>query len=159
MAKISKPNPLSYWGFTTPTPLNSTLNQLREVSGDDTPLTDNYVSFYRNVYDMIANGGGSGTTHGVTDITYNENNNTLEITYSNQPSKIINLIDKFLSTVSFNEATNIITFTLNDSTTINLDLTVLMDKVYDKEYIDNTFYDKDTVDDKISKANVVWNDF
>ena len=43
MAKISKSNPLSSWGFTTPSPLNSTLNQLREVTGDDTKFTDTYV--------------------------------------------------------------------------------------------------------------------
>lgn len=38
--------------------------------------------------------------------------------------------------------------------------TELVNKFYDKDYIDDNFYDKETVDDKISKGNViVWNDF
>lgn len=95
MAKISKSNPLSSWGFTTPSPLNSTLNQLREVTGDDTKFTDTYVSFYRSLYEIIMNGGGISS--GVTNIEYNQSNNSLEITYSNQPTKVIYLFDKFLS--------------------------------------------------------------
>lgn len=158
MAKISKSNPLSSWGFTTPSPLNSTLNQLREVTGDDTKFTDTYVSFYRSLYEIIMNGGGISS--GVTNIEYNQSNNSLEITYSNQPTKVIYLFDKFLSKALFDKDTNNITFTLNDATSINLDLTELVNKFYDKDYIDDNFYDKETVDDKISKGNViVWNDF
>lgn len=158
MAKISKSNPLASWGCTTPTPLNSTLNQLEDISGIDININDNYVSFYRSIYEMIINGGGV-ITHGVTNIIYNPSNNTLEITYSNQPTKIIYLVDKFLSEVSFNDTTNVITFTLNDSTTITLNITQVMNNYYNKEYINNNYYDKKTVDDKISKGNLVWNNF
>lgn len=157
MREISKSNPLASWGFTTPSPLNSTLNQLKDISGDDIQLNDNYVSFYRVIYEMIVNGGGM--SQGVSDIKYNSVNNSLEITYSNQPTKTINLVDKFLSNVLFNNDTNIMVFTLNDSTTISLDLTSLIDNFYDKEYIDNNFYDKNTVDDKISKNVLTWNEF
>lgn len=157
MREISKSNPLASWGFTTPSPLNSTLNQLKDISGDDVQLNDNYVSFYRVIYEMIVNGGGMG--QGVSDIKYNSVNNSLEITYSNQPTKTINLVDKFLSNVLFNNDTNTMVFTLNDSTTISLDLTSLIDNFYDKEYIDNNFYDKNTVDDKISKNVLTWNEF
>lgn len=157
MREISKSNPLASWGFTTPSPLNSTLNQLKDISGDDIQLNDNYVSFYRVIYEMIANGGGM--SQGVSDIKYNSVNNSLEITYSNQPTKTINLVDKFLSNVLFNNDTNTMVFTLNDSTTISLDLTSLIDNFYDKEYIDNNFYDKNTVDDKISKNVLTWNEF
>lgn len=157
MREISKSNPLAGWGFTTPSPLNSTLNQLKDISGDDVQLNDNYVSFYRVIYEMIVNGGGM--SQGVSDIKYNSVNNSLEITYSNQPTKTINLVDKFLSNVLFNNDTNTMVFTLNDSTTISLDLTSLIDNFYDKEYIDNNFYDKNTVDDKISKNVLTWNEF
>lgn len=157
MREISKSNPLASWGFTTPSPLNSTLNQLKDISGDDVQLNDNYVSFYRVIYEMIVNGGGMN--QGVSDIKYNSVNNSLEITYSNQPTKTINLVDKFLSNVLFNNDTNTMVFTLNDSTTISLDLTSLIDNFYDKEYIDNNFYDKNTVDDKISKNVLTWNEF
>ena len=157
MREISKSNPLASWGFTTPNPLNSTLNQLKDISGDDIQLNDNYVSFYRVIYEMIVNGGGM--SQGVSDIKYNSVNNSLEITYSNQPTKTINLVDKFLSNVLFNNDTNTMVFTLNDSTTISLDLTSLIDNFYDKEYIDNNFYDKNTVDDKISKNVLTWNEF
>lgn len=157
MREISKSNPLASWGFTTPSPLNSTLNQLKDISGDDVQLNDNYVSFYRVIYEMIVNGGGM--SQGVSDIKYNSVNHSLEITYSNQPTKTINLVDKFLSNVLFNNDTNTMVFTLNDSTTISLDLTSLIDNFYDKEYIDNNFYDKNTVDDKISKNVLTWNEF
>lgn len=157
MREISKSNPLASWGFTTPSPLNSTLNQLKDISGDDIQLNDNYVSFYRVIYEMIVNGGGM--SQGVSDIKYNSVNNSLEITYSNQPTKTINLVDKFLSNVLFNNDTNTMVFTLNDSTTISLDLTSLIDNFYEKEYIDNNFYDKNTVDDKISKNVLTWNEF
>lgn len=60
----------------------------------------------------------------------------------------------------FDKDTNNVTFTLNDATSINLDLTELVKKFYDKDYIDDNFYYKETVDDKINKGNViVWNDF
>lgn len=136
MAEISNCNPLASWGYTPEVPLETIISRLF----------------------ALLNGGGL-VKDAVSDVKHNSTNNTLEITYSDKPAKTIILIDKFLSTVSYNKDTDIITFTLSDLKTIDLDLSSLTGKFHDKDYINLNYYDKKTVDDKINNSGLVWHNF
>lgn len=149
--KYSAPNEFSTTKQPRPydlyieTPFSSLIDELRDMSSDNTPLTDNYVSFERNVKDMIS----SDDDQIVTSFTYNEKTNTIHVVYANGNEVSIPLVEYYLKQAIFYPDRNAVVMTINNGEKVVLDLTKLADKFYTKEEIDKKIDSIDSINWKL----------
>ena len=142
-------------GFYRESEFTPLVDSLRSESQDFTPLTDKYVSFGRNVYDMITPDGM------IVKLKYDKTKNALVVTYSDGTVDEIQMTDKYLNGVSYiyNPATksHVATFVFNDGEKFEVDLNTFRDNLLaeleDKFYTKDQVYNKEEVDDLIENAD------
>ena len=144
----------SFYGESDFTPLVETL---RNESQDYTPLTDEYVGFYRNVTDMISPDAI------VNGIKFDKSKNALVVTYSDGTTETIVIPDNFLKSVSYvNNAaakTHKVIFTLNNNEVITTSLDGFRDSLFhelkDVFYTKEEVYTKSEVDEMIDNIDSI----
>lgn len=144
MANIKNNGPkMGFYDEVVFTPL---IDTLRDDSSDNTPLTDNYVGLYRNVYDMIS----SDDDKLISNLKYNPKTNSFLITYADGSTETVTLFDNYLLTASYSYLSGIATFVLNNGDLVKLDLNDLKKQYYTKSEIDGKF---DEVHEKMDKKD------
>lgn len=121
-----------FYGETSFTPL---IDKWRNDSSDNTPLTDNYVGLYRNVYDMIS----SDNEKTILNLKYDPTTNSFILTYADGSTEIVTLFDNYLLTASYSYSSGLATFVLNNGDIVKLDLNELKNEFYTKQEIDVKF--------------------
>lgn len=101
---------------------SSITTNLRKQSSDTTPLTDNFVSFYRNVVDMIDgdDDGSHGKISNVESVTLEDGSQVLKITYADGTTKTIADNDKYIDNVTYENGSIILKRNDGASYAINL---------------------------------------
>lgn len=118
---------------TTEAPFSSFANHLRDISTDNTPLDSVYVSFYRNIYDLI----NSKDDVGIKNVVFNETNNTVTFVKVDGTQATLSLEDNFLESASYDSDAREVSFSLKEGgDPVKLNLGGLEDKI-DKKINDN----------------------
>ena len=146
-----KKNIQPYSGYYDESSFVSLVSSLREVSGDETPLTDEYVGLNRNIYDMITPDIVS-MNEGVTGIQYDTSTNALIINYSNGTSNQIILTDNFLSNAIYLNDEKKARFIMGNGSSIDMDLSQVTEDYFTKEEV------QQIVDQKITET-MEWGSF
>lgn len=128
----------SFYDEVVFTPL---IDQLRGASSDNTPLSGEYVGFYENVADMIVKNDDSF----VSNLRYDRDNNAFILTYADETTETIQLIDRYLLTASYNYLSGEATFILMNGESVKLNLNDLKKQFYTKEEIDKRFDELDSI--------------
>lgn len=144
-------------GFYEEPEFTPLVDTLRAQSQDFTPLTDEYVGFYRNVTDMISPDAM------VIGLKFDREKNALVVTYSDGTTETIEIIDNYLFGVSYiyepSKSSHTALFTLNNGQVIKLDLNAFRDKLLeefkDVFYTKDEVYTKEEVDAKIKDVDSI----
>ncbi|MBR6517586.1 MAG: hypothetical protein IKT40_12215 [Bacilli bacterium] len=112
-------------GFYEEVTFTPLIDTLRSDSSDNTPLTDNYVGLYRNVYDMIS----TDDDKLISNLKYDSKRHVFIITYIDGSTETVTLFDNYLLTASYNHIDGIATFVLNNGDLIKLDLNDLKNQI------------------------------
>lgn len=142
-------------GFYEEPEFTPLVDTLRAESKDFTPLTDEYVGFYRNVTDMISPDAM------VIGLKYDREKNALIVAYSDGTVEEIKIEDNYLFGASYIydplTKSHVALFTLNNGQVIKLDLNAFREKLLEefKElfYTKDETYTKEEVDGKIKDIN------
>lgn len=146
-------NSVPKMGFYDEVEFTPLIETLRGESSDNTPLTDNYVGLYRNVYDMIS----SDDDKIISNLKYDSSTNSFIITYADGTTETVTLFDKYLLTASYSYLSGEATFVLNNGDLVKLNLNDLKKQFYTKDEIDSKF---DEFNSKIDdKDSIKWNLF
>jgi hypothetical protein len=108
-------------GFYEEVSFKPLIDTLRNESLDDTPLNDNYVGLYRNVYDMIS----YDEDKTIKKLKFDSTTNSFIITYSDGSIETVTLFDSYLLTASYSHLSGVATFVLNNGEIVKLDLNEL----------------------------------
>ena len=128
----------SFYDEVVFTPL---ITQLRGSSSDSTPIQGEYVGLYENVIDMIEKNDDKF----VSNLRYDSANNSFILTYADDTTETINLVDKYLLTASYNYLSGEATFVLKTGELVKLDLNDLKRQFYTREEIDKKFDELDSI--------------
>lgn len=128
----------SFYDEVVFTPL---ISQLRGNSSDSTPVQGEYVGFYENIQDMIEKNDDVL----VANLRYDSKNNAFILTYADETTETIQLVDKYLLTASYNYLTSEATFVLKTGEIVKLNLNDLKKQFYTKEEIDKRFDELDSI--------------
>lgn len=157
-----KKNIQPYSGYYDESSFVSLVSSLRDASGDETPLKDEYVELNRNIYDMITPDIVS-MNEGVTGIQYDTSKNALIINYSNGTSNQIILTDNYLSNAVYLDSEKKARFIMGNGTSIDMDLSSVTKDFYTKEELAQDYYTKEEVKQMIeenqSTSTMEWGSF
>lgn len=115
--------------IVTETGFKSWNKSLRGVSSDNTPLDRSYVGFYSDVYDML----NSKDDVGISDVTYNEEEQKVTFHKVDGTSTTFSVADNFLDSVEYKPDEKTVDLILKDGENVTLNLSTLEDKFYTKE--------------------------
>lgn len=142
-------------GFYAEADFTPLVETLRSESQDTTPLTDEYVGFYRNVTDMISPDAI------VNGIKFDKSKNALVVVYSDGSTETIVIPDNFLKSVSYvnnaAEKTHKVIFTMNNNEVITTTLDgfrdALFNELQDVFYTKAEVYTKEEVDEMVDNID------